>query len=209
MSEDLKHQLAGLSGEGDTTTAAAASQRFAARAVDAGLVDVAYTVVDTPVGSLLTAATERGVVTIAFGAEERAEQVLAGLAARVSPRVLEAPARLDPLRRQLEEYFEGSRREFDLPLDWSLIGPFARRIRRRTAAIPYGEMSVYAQVAAEAGSPRASRAAGNALARNPIPIVIPCHRVLRTGGALGGYGGGLDRKRLLLQLEGALEPTQG
>ncbi len=107
------------------------------------------------------------------------------------------------MRRELDEYFAGRRREFELALDWALIGPFARRVLQATAAIPYGGVLSYAEVAAEAGSPRGSRAAGNALGANPIPIVIPCHRVLRSGGALGGYGGGLERKRWLLELEGA------
>ena len=205
MTDDLERRLESLGRSGAARVSPTSpSRRLAQRALDAGLVDVAYTTLDSPVGPLLAAATERGVVTIAFGADERGDQVLRGLAAKVSPRVLKAPGRLEPLRRQLDEYFESSRREFDLPLDRSLIGPFARRVLERTAAIPYGQFSEYNRVAAEAGSPRASRAAGNALARNPIPIVIPCHRVLRAGGGLGGYGGGLDRKRMLLELEGAL-----
>jgi methylated-DNA-[protein]-cysteine S-methyltransferase len=119
--------------------------------------------------------------------------------------VIEAPERLDDVRRELHEYFEGERRSFDLQVDRSLLGPFARKVLGRTALIPYGEVSTYARVAAAAGNPRASRAAGNALARNPIPIVIPCHRVLRTGGGMGGYAGGLDRKARLLALEGAID----
>ncbi len=124
--------------------------------------------------------------------------------ARSPPRIVESPAALDPVRRELDEYFAGSRTRFEVALDWSLIGPFATRVLGATAAIPYGSVLSYAAVAGRAGSPRGSRAAGNALGSNPIPIVIPCHRVLRTGGALGGYGGGLDRKRWLLELEGAL-----
>ena len=108
------------------------------------------------------------------------------------------------MRRELEEYFDGRRRQFELPLDWTLVGPFGRRVLGVTSEIPYGGVLSYAEVAAEAGSPRGSRAAGNALGANPIPIVVPCHRVLRSGGALGGYGGGLERKRFLLELEGAL-----
>jgi methylated-DNA-[protein]-cysteine S-methyltransferase len=119
---------------------------------------------------------------------------------------VEARAALDPVRRELEEYFAGRRQEFGVTVDWSLIGRFGRRVLRVTSEIPYGGVLSYAEVAAEAGSPRGSRAAGNALGANPIPIVIPCHRVLRTGGALGGYGGGLDRKRWLLDLEGAPAP---
>ncbi|MCW3020625.1 MAG: methylated-DNA--[protein]-cysteine S-methyltransferase, partial [Solirubrobacterales bacterium] len=117
--------------------------------------------------------------------------------------IVEASAPLEPMRRELDEYFTGARRTFELALDWALIGPFGRRVLRATSAIPYGGVLSYGEVAAEAGSPRGSRAAGNALGSNPIPIVIPCHRVLRTGGALGGYGGGLDRKRYLLELERA------
>jgi methylated-DNA-[protein]-cysteine S-methyltransferase len=122
----------------------------------------------------------------------------------VSPRILEVPGRLDPYRRQLDEYFEGRRHDFDLPLDWQLIRGFHRDVLRITKKIPYGSVLTYAQVAARAGSPLASRAAGNALGSNPIPIIIPCHRVIRTGGGLGGYGGGLPVKRLLLNLEGAI-----
>jgi methylated-DNA-[protein]-cysteine S-methyltransferase len=117
---------------------------------------------------------------------------------------VQAPASLDLLKRELEEYFAGRRHQFGIPLDWSLTGPFGRRVLKMTAAIPYGGHLSYAEVAAEAGSPRGARAAGNALGANPIPIVIPCHRVLRSGGVLGGYGGGPDRKRWLLELEGAL-----
>jgi methylated-DNA-[protein]-cysteine S-methyltransferase len=153
---------------------------------------------------MLLATTGRGVVRLAFP-EESADSVLEVLARRVSPRIVEAPAPPDSMARELDEYFSGRRREFELPLDWTLIGPFGRRVLRVTSEIPYGGVLSYAEVAADAGSPRGSRATGNALGSNPIPIVIPCHRVLRTGGALGGYGGGLDRKRWLLELEGALQ----
>ena len=182
--------------------AADAASRLAERAAAEGLADVSYTAADSPFGSLLVAATRRGLVRLAFP-EEEIDSVLERLARRVSPRIVQAPAPLDPVRRELEEYFAGRRRGFELPLDWSLIGPFGRKVLRVTSAIPYGGVLSYAEVAAEAGSPRASRAAGNALGSNPIPIVIPCHRVLRSGGALGGYGGGVERKRWLLELEGA------
>jgi methylated-DNA-[protein]-cysteine S-methyltransferase len=182
--------------------AADAASRLAERAAAEGLADVSYTAADSPFGSLLVAATRRGLVRLAFP-EEEIDSVLERLARRVSPRIVEAPAPLDPVRRELEEYFAGRRRGFELPLDWSLIGPFGRKVLRVTSAIPYGGVLSYAEVAAEAGSPRGSRAAGNALGSNPIPIVIPCHRVLRSGGALGGYGGGVERKRWLLDLEGA------
>jgi methylated-DNA-[protein]-cysteine S-methyltransferase len=181
-----------------------ALERFARRAEDEGLVDVAYTRFDSPVGEVLAAATPRGVVRISYLDWFDADATLEDLAARVSPRVLEAPARLDGLRRELEEYFEGRRRRFEVRLDRTLLAPFQRKVLGRTARIPYGKVSTYSAVAAAAGSPRASRAAGNALARNPIPIVIPCHRVLRNGGGLGGYAGGLERKERLLELEGAL-----
>jgi methylated-DNA-[protein]-cysteine S-methyltransferase len=179
--------------------------RLAERAASEELLDVAYATLDSPFGPLLAASTPRGVVRLAFP-EESEDKVLERLASRLSPRILRAPGRLDPLARQLDEYFEGRRHAFDTELDWSLIGPFGRRVLSVTAAIPYGGVLSYAQVAGEAGSPRGSRATGNALGSNPIPIVIPCHRVLRTGGALGGYGGGLERKRWLLELEGALQP---
>lgn len=195
--EDRIKELAGAAPE-----TAAAGRRFADRAAGAELVDVAYATIDSPVGRLLTAATPRGLVKVAFAADETADAVLEHLAARVSPRVVERPASLDRVRRELDEYFAGGRREFDLDLDRQLMTPFQRKVLERTSAIPYGERSTYARVAAEAGNPRASRAAGNALAGNPIPVVVPCHRVLRTGGHLGGYAGGLDLKELLLRLEG-------
>ena len=182
-----------------------ALDRFTARAASDGLLDVAYTHHDTPLGELLLAATPRGVVRISYLDWFPESETLEDLAKRVSPRVLESPGRLDEVRRELDEYFEGERRSFDLSVDRVLLGPFARKVLGRTARIPYGEVSTYSRVAAAAGSPRASRAAGNALARNPIPIVIPCHRVLRTGGGMGGYAGGLDRKARLLALEGAIE----
>jgi methylated-DNA-[protein]-cysteine S-methyltransferase len=185
--------------------AIAAAKRVSERAAADGLADISYAPVDSPFGTLHAAATKRGLVRIAFP-EESLESVLEALARGLSPRIVEAPASLDPLKRELDEYFAGHRRTFEIPLDWSLIGPFGRRVLHATAEIPSGGHLSYAEVASEAGSPRGSRAAGNALGANPIPIVIPCHRVLRTGGAIGGYGGGLDRKRYLLELEGALTP---
>lgn len=190
--------------EDDARHAAEAAERFAARASAEGGIDIGYGTLDSPFGKLLAATTDQGLVRLAFP-EESVEDVLDRLATRISPRIVESPAAaLDPLRRELEEYFEGTRRDFEISLDWSLIGPFAGRVLRATAAIPYGGHSTYSEIALQAGSPRGSRAAGNALGSNPIPIVIPCHRVLRSGGALGGYGGGLDRKRHLLALEGVL-----
>jgi len=174
-------------------------------AADAGLLDVAYTTERTPVGSVLLAATPRGLARVAYldvEAPGGLDEVLEQLAERLSPRVLESAARLDPVRRELDEYFEGRRREFDLPLDLSAVRGFGRRVLDAARAIPFGDVRTYGEVAREAGSPRAARAAGNALGANPIPIVVPCHRVLHAGGGLGGYTGGLDRKRALLAVEG-------
>jgi methylated-DNA-[protein]-cysteine S-methyltransferase len=194
----------GETSDADRRAAADAARRVVDRAGAEGLADVSYTVADSPFGRLLLVATRRGLVRVAFP-EEEPEGVLERISRRLSPRIVESRAPLDPVRRELEEYFAGRRRAFDVDLDWSLIGPFGMRVLRVTSEIPYGGVLSYAEVAAEAGSPRGSRAAGNALGSNPIPIVIPCHRVLRSGGALGGYGGGLDRKRWLLTLEGGLD----
>ena len=181
-----------------------AAGRLAARAHEEGLLDVAYTVEDSPVGPLLLASTKRGLVELGYEGDKQLDFYLERLAAKLSPRVLEAPARLDPVRRELDEYFAGRRRDFDLPLDWSLTKGFTQRILRATAKVPYGAVSTYRQMATKAGNERAVRAAGNALGANPIPIVVPCHRILRTGGSLGGYGGGPERKEFLLKLEGVL-----
>jgi methylated-DNA-[protein]-cysteine S-methyltransferase len=185
--------------------AAAAAERLTRRIGAEGLADVSYSTVESPFGALLLAATKRGLVRLAFP-EESLDGMLERLARRISPRIVEARAPLDSVRRELDEYFEGQRRAFDVALDWTLVAPFARRVLRVTSHIPYGGVLSYAEVAADAGSPRGFRAAGNALGANPIPIVVPCHRVLRSGGALGGYGGGLERKRFLLELEGATAP---
>jgi methylated-DNA-[protein]-cysteine S-methyltransferase len=183
--------------------AAAAAGRLTERIAADGLADVSYAPVDSPFGTLHAAVTRRGLVRLAFP-EESVDGFLERLARKLSPRIVASPGSLDPVRRELDEYFNGRRRDFDLKLDWTLITPFARRVLRMTAAIPYGGHLSYAEVAAEAGSPRGARAAGNALGANPIPIVIPCHRVLHSGGGLGGYGGGPERKRYLLEMEGAL-----
>jgi methylated-DNA-[protein]-cysteine S-methyltransferase len=199
MSDGIEMTLRrGLAG-GDP---AAAARRVTERALAEGLVDVAYATVDSPLGPLMVAGTPRGLVRLAYGDEER---VLDELADRISPRVLEAPGRMDAVRRQLDEYFEGRRRRFDVPVDWSLTtAAFARRVLERTAAVPFGGTISYREAAEAAGSPRGARAAGNALGQNRIPIVVPCHRVLHSGGGLGGYTGGLHRKEYLLHLEGAL-----
>ncbi len=175
-------------------------------ASDAGLLDVAYATLDSPVGTLLLAATPRGLARIAYldSGVPGEDAVLADLAARISPRVLSAPRRLDRHRRELDDYFGGRRKGFEAPQDWALIRGFARRVLEATAHIPYGSVSTYKQVATEAGSPRGSRATGNALGGNPLPIVVPCHRVVHSGGGLGGYTGGLERKRALLKVEGRL-----
>jgi methylated-DNA-[protein]-cysteine S-methyltransferase len=173
------------------------------RAADEGLLDVAYTTTDSPFGGLLLAATPRGLVRVGLP-EQGQDELLEDLAARISPRVLESPAQFDEARRELDLYFEGRLTEFDLPLDWRLSHDFRRRVLRAINRIPYGQTRSYTQVAASAGNERAVRAAGSACGSNPIPIVVPCHRVLRTGGALGGYGGGLPMKRSLLELEGAV-----
>ena len=175
----------------------------------AGLLDVAYAVADSPVGRLLLATSDRGLVRIAYLDDDLLEaQVLDALAAELSPRLLEAPRRLDEPRRELEEYFAGQRDHFELALDWTLVHGFARRVLRATARIPFGSVSTYKQVATDAGSPRAFRAAGNALGSNPLPIIVPCHRVVHASGGLGGYTGGLVRKRILLQVEGHRRPRE-
>ena len=182
----------------------AAAARFSAAAAGSRLVDVAYTVEPSPLGDLVLANTERGLIRVAYGGDDSLERVLDELARKVSPRVLEAPGRLDEVRRELDEYFAGERTGFDIPIDWRLSEGFGRKVLRATARIPYGQVLTYKQVATKAGSPRGSRAAGNALGANRMPIVIPCHRVLHSGGGLGGYTGGLDKKEHLLRLEGAL-----
>jgi methylated-DNA-[protein]-cysteine S-methyltransferase len=176
------------------------TDRFVERAQAKRLIDVAVATMDSPIGTLLLMATPKGLVRIAFESENR-DEVLGEVAEQLSPRILEAPRSLDPVRRELEKYFEGKLHDFDVPLDWSLAGEFARRVLRRTARIPYGSVASYGDVAVGVGTPRGARAVGNALGSNPIPVIVPCHRVVRTGGAIGGYGGGLTRKRFLLALE--------
>ncbi|HEY8740845.1 MAG TPA: methylated-DNA--[protein]-cysteine S-methyltransferase [Candidatus Dormibacteraeota bacterium] len=176
-------------------------ERVAERAAGEGLVDISYGEMDSPLGPLLLAVTDRGLVRLSY--TEYNPDALQDLARKLSPRIMRRPAQTDVARRQLDEYFGRRRRDFDMPVDWALIHGFGREVLRFTAAIPYGQVSTYREVAAGAGNERASRAAGNALGNNPIPIVIPCHRVLRTGGGLGGYTSGIHRKQLLLELEGA------
>jgi methylated-DNA-[protein]-cysteine S-methyltransferase len=182
----------------------AAIDRVKTRAAEEGLLDVAYTTADSPFGPLLLAQTKRGLVRVGLPNQDR-DVLLVDLAARVSPRVLEAPAQLDEVRRELDLYFEGKLDRFDLPLDWQLSDGFRQRVLRAINRIPYGQTRSYTEMARKAGNERAVRAAGTACGSNPIPLVVPCHRVLRTGGALGGYGGGLPMKQGLLELEGVLE----
>jgi methylated-DNA-[protein]-cysteine S-methyltransferase len=181
----------------------AAAVTLADAAREAGLLDVAYATVDSPFGPLLLAATRRGLVRLAYPNEPVGE-ALEELADRVSPRVLESPAALDEVRRQLDEYFEGDLHRFDTRIDWALTKGFTTRVLRATARVPFGSVTTYREVAGKAGNDRAYRAAGNALGSNPIPIVVPCHRVLHSDGGLGGYTGGVARKEFLLRLEGVL-----
>jgi methylated-DNA-[protein]-cysteine S-methyltransferase len=180
---------------------ARAARAVADAAADRGLLDVAYGFVDSPFGRLLVAVTRRGVVRVQYP-ERPVDRTLEELSRSVSPRVLESPRATEAVRRELEEYFEGRRTRFDLGVDLTPVRGFVRRVLEATARIPFGTVSTYREVAARAGSPRATRAAGNALGANPVPIVVPCHRVVGTGGALGGYTGGVERKAMLLRLEG-------
>jgi len=182
-----------------------AEHGLAGAASSEGLLDVAYAKIDSPVGRLILARTRKGLARLAYGDEER---VTAELAATISPRVLEAPSALDTERRQLDEYFEGRRREFDLDLDLSLVrSPFQRRVLKSLQRIGFGEVATYGELATRSGTPNAYRAAGTACGRNPLAIVIPCHRVLKSGGKVGNYGGGTPAKEYLLRLEGAIPPA--
>ena len=178
------------------------TQRLIERATEEGLLDVTYATVDSPIGPLFVASTRKGLVRLWFG--EPPDSMLEQLAQRISPRVVESPEALDPVRRQLDEYFEGRRRRFELPLDWSLSHGFGQKVLRATNRIPYGQLSTYGTVAEKAGNRAASRAAGRALGTNPIAVVVPCHRVIGSNGSLTGYGGGMAAKEFLLRLEGAL-----
>jgi methylated-DNA-[protein]-cysteine S-methyltransferase len=199
---DLERALRADAAPGDDEVRAL-SARLAERAGEEGLVDVAYATSETPVGALLVAATARGLVRVAFPGESP-DDILTELSREVSPRVLESPARLDDARRELDQYFERRRERFELPIDWRLSHGFRNRALRELARIPYGRTITYTELASRAGNPRAQRAAGSACGANPIPIVVPCHRVVRTGGAIGNYGGGPEVKEFLLGLEGAL-----
>ncbi len=186
----------------DRQTLTGLHDRLARQAERDGLLDVAYRTVDTPVGELLLAATERGLVRLAFPGQDHGA-VLQALADRISPRVLHSPARLDAAATQLDEYFRQRRTRFELPLDLTLSSGFRRHVVEHLPAIPYGRTENYREVAIAVGSPRAVRAVGSACATNPLPIVLPCHRVIRTDGSLGGYAGGIATKTALLRLEAA------
>jgi methylated-DNA-[protein]-cysteine S-methyltransferase len=177
-------------------------ERLTAAAQDEGLLDVAYRTMDSPLGTLLVAATELGVVRLAFAGEDH-DAVLQTLADRISPRVLRAPARLDGVVRELDEYFAGRRQAFDVALDWRLAAGFRGAVLHHLVEIGYGHTATYAAVAQLAGNPKAVRAVGSACATNPLPVLVPCHRVVRTDGGMGGYLGGVAAKRTLLSLEAA------
>lgn len=176
---------------------------LAAAADTEGILDLAYRTMDTPVGSLLLAATEIGLVRVAYASEDH-DAVLQTLADRISPRILHSPARLEAVATQLEEYFAGQRRLFDVPLDWRLSGGFRSTVLHHLVTdLGFGKTASYGTVARLAGNPKASRAVGTACATNPLPVVVPCHRVVRSDGSMGSYLGGLDAKRALLTLEAA------
>ena len=177
-------------------------RRFRAAAEALGLLDAGFDVVDSPVGPLFVAATDDGILRISYDAQP--ERQLERLARLAGPRVLRAPRRIDPVRRQLDEYFAGRREAFELDVDLRGAGTFNAQVLRELARVPYGETTTYGTLAARVGRPRAARAVGTVMNRNPIPIVLPCHRVVGADGSLTGYAGGLDRKQRLLRLEGAI-----
>jgi methylated-DNA-[protein]-cysteine S-methyltransferase len=178
-------------------------RRFREAAAAAGLIDAAFDLADTPIGTLFVAATDRGLYQISFDPDRGLDE----LSGHLGRRVLRVPRKLDATRRELDEYFAGRRTEFDLPLDVR-VAEFNRIVLRELALVPYGHVTTYGALAAKVGRPRAARAVGVVMNRNPIPIVLPCHRVIGANGSLTGYGGGLDRKRTLLELEGALLSTE-
>lgn len=190
--------------EVDSATMSRLYEALTTKAVDAGLLDLAYRTIDSPVGSLLLVASDRGLTRVAFASEDH-EQVLATLASTISPRILRAPGRLDEPARELDEYFAGVRRSFELPLDLITTGEFRRAVQLLLPGVTYGTTVSYAELAARAGRPAAVRAVGTACATNPLPIVVPCHRVLRSDGSLSGYLGGLPVKRALLDLESRVD----
>ncbi|MEV6930547.1 methylated-DNA--[protein]-cysteine S-methyltransferase [Dactylosporangium sp. NPDC051485] len=194
--------LTALSAPIDPETLARLHARLEHEAQAEGLVDVAYTTVDSPVGKLLLAATTKGLIRVAYAREDH-DRVLENLAEKVSLRILRAPKRLDAAARELDEYFDRRRKVFDLALDLSLSRGFRQLVQQHLPEIGYGQTRSYREVAELVGNPRAVRAVGTACATNPLPVVVPCHRVLRTDGTLGGYVGGLNAKTALLELEAA------
>jgi methylated-DNA-[protein]-cysteine S-methyltransferase len=176
--------------------------RFRGAAAEEGLLDVAYDVVDSPVGDLFVGVSDRGLCVISYEADPDAQ--LERLVRRFGSRVLRSPRPVDPARRQLDEYFDGKRRRFDLAVDLRLARDFGRTVLEELGRVPFGELTTYGELAARAGKPRAARAVGTIMNRNPVPIVLPCHRVVGANGSLVGYAGGLERKQQLLRLEGAL-----
>ena len=191
-----------LGSAADPGTLSRLRHRLGLAAEAEGLLDVAFTTVDSPVGPLLLAATPKGLVRVAYEVEDH-DHVLDALARRISPRVLRAPRRLDAAARELGEYFDRQRRTFDLPLDLSLSRGFRQLVQQHLPEIAYGQTRTYGQVAELVGNPRAVRAVGTACATNPLPVVVPCHRVLRADGTPGGYVGGPAAKQALLRLEAA------
>jgi methylated-DNA-[protein]-cysteine S-methyltransferase len=185
-----------------TAVSADLDRRFREAAAREHLLDVAYDLVDSPIGTLFVAATERGFCRIAYDAHP--ERELEQLSRTFGLRVLRAARPIDPARRQLDEYFDGRRRSFELPLDVASLADFNRRVLHELARVQYGEVVTYGELAARAARPRAARAVGTVMNRNPLPIVLPCHRVIGANGKLVGYAGGLERKEALLRLEGAL-----
>lgn len=176
------------------------SRRFVEKAEARHLVDLAYDIVPSPIGNLVVTCTYKGVARIDFG-DEREDQILDRIATELSPRLMQVPERTDRARKELDEYFDGKRRRFEVTVDLSMVHGFRRKVLAAAKKIPYGKTASYTQVATSAGNPRAVRAAGTALGHNPVPIIVPCHRVLRSDGSLGGYGGGLPKKEHLLELE--------
>ena len=197
-----------LRGQADTDARSRElARQFVEVAAASGEAEVAFATLDTPVGRTAVAATAKGIVSVGLP-NHPLDAFVERLAERVSPRVVEAPGKLAHARRELSEFFEGERREFDLDLDWALVpGGFYRKVLDQTALLPYGTVRTYGEIARSAGNPRAHRAAGTALGANPLPIVVPCHRIVRAGADPGNYGGGPELKRWLLELEGALSPA--
>jgi methylated-DNA-[protein]-cysteine S-methyltransferase len=202
MERELKQRFSPLLREAPTRSKEAA-ERLADAAASRGLLDLAYGFADSPFGELLLVMSNRGLVRVGYP-DRDVDDELEELANTISPRILESARSIDGVRGEMDRYFDGKLKRFTVPVDLSVAHGFRRRVLEATARIPFGSVSTYREVAEKAGSPRATRAAGNALGSNPIPIVVPCHRVVRTGGGLGGYTGGLDRKVTLLTIEGVL-----